>query len=62
MKTALCSASAFGACTAVAFAGPLAPAAAANDSATAEAHASGPVALTEAEMDEVTAGVRTRLT
>jgi hypothetical protein len=56
MRTALCSTLALAACTSVALAEPSPPAAGAKNVATAEAHAAGPVTLTEAEMDEVAAG------
>ena len=55
MKTTLLSVLASGVCASVALAEPVSPTAGAQD-ATAEAHAAGPVALTEAEMDVVTAG------
>jgi len=54
MKTGLISGLALGACASVALAEP-ATVADAKD-ATAEAHAAGPITLTEAEMDKVTAG------
>ena len=56
MVPAFCSALALGACASVALAEPVPSAAGANDVATAETHAAGPVALTEAEMDDVAAG------
>ena len=56
MKTALCSALAFGACASVALAEPASPAVGPNGDATAEAHPAGPIALTEAEMDKITGG------
>jgi len=58
MKTTLLSVLAFGACASVALAEPLPPAGNANESASAEAPAAGPVALTEAEMDRLAAGYR----
>jgi hypothetical protein len=56
MKTTLFSVLAFGACASLAIAEPLPPAPGTKDPATAEAHPTGPVALTEAEMDKVAAG------
>jgi hypothetical protein len=56
MKTILISALAFGACASLAFADPLPPAGSANASTATKADPAGPVALTEAEMDQVTAG------
>jgi hypothetical protein len=47
---------ALGACASVALAEPASTVADAKDGAIAEAHAAGPVALTEAEMDQVAAG------
>lgn len=56
MKTALLSALAFGACASMALADSLPPPDGAADRATAEALSSGPVALTDAEMDKIAAG------
>jgi hypothetical protein len=56
MKTILFSELAFGACASLAFSEPLPGAGSASGSTATGADPAGPVALTEAEMDQVTAG------
>ena len=58
MKTAIFSALAIGTSISVALADPMPSADHANDGVTTEAASQGPVALTEAEMDQVAAGGR----
>ena len=59
MKTTLLSVLALGTCASVAFAESLPPAGKADGSTAARSHPAGPVALSEAEMDNVAAGAVT---
>ena len=56
MKTGLILGLALGACASVALAEPASTAAGPTENATIEAHATGPITLSEAEMDKVAAG------
>ena len=56
MKSTLLAVLASGACATVALAEPASTTADATDGVIAEAHAGGPIPLTEAEMDRVAAG------